>query len=113
MEALKNTAEDLFDHAGNLVDTYYKLTVIKATDKATTVASSGMIVLVSLVIGLLVLFFGGIGLAWWIGETMQNMKAGFFIVGGGFLLLLLIVGLTRKRIMFPFLRNMLIRKLYE
>ena len=29
-----------------------------------------------------ILLFLGLGAAWWIGEKLDNMKAGFFIVGG-------------------------------
>jgi uncharacterized membrane protein len=113
MDTIKSTAEDLFDHAGDLVETYYKLTVVKAADKASGIASSGLLALTACALGLIILFFAGIGLAWWIGESMNDMKMGFFIVGAAFLVLLLILILTRKQVFFPKLRNLLIRKMYE
>lgn len=113
MDSIKSTAEDIFEHTGDLVDTYYKLTVVKAADKASGIASSGLLALLACLLGLIILFFGGIGLAWWIGESMNDMKMGFFIVGGAFLVLLLFLLLTRKQVLFPKLRNLLIRKMYE
>ena len=113
MDNIKSTAEDIFDHAGDLAETYYKLTVVKATDKASGIASSGLLVLIACLLGLISLVFAGFGVSWWIGESMGDMKMGFFIVGGAFLLLLLFLMLTRKQVLFPRLRDLLIRKMYE
>lgn len=113
MDTIKSTAEDIFDHTGDLVETYYKLTIVKAADKASGIASSALLALAACILGLIILFFTGIGLAWWIGESMNDMKMGFFIVGGAFLVLLFVLMLTRKQVLFPKLRNALIRKMYE
>ncbi|KIC90874.1 phage holin family protein [Flavihumibacter sp. ZG627] len=113
MEAIKSTAEDLLDHAGNLLESYYKLTVVNATEKATKAASAGFVALAVAFFGLIIFFFLGIGLAWWIGETMQNMKAGFFIVGGAYALILMIFILLRKQMVFPMIRNTIIRNVYD
>jgi Putative Actinobacterial Holin-X, holin superfamily III len=113
MEALKATAENIIDHTRDLLDTYYKLTVVNATDKATKAATAGMSLLVIGSMALLILIFMGIGFAWWIGEYMDNMKAGFFIVGAAYFLLLMIFVLIRREVVFPAIRNNIIRKIYE
>jgi len=113
MEPQKVTTEDLFTQAGDIIDTYYKLTVVNATDKVTRAATSGMSVLVIGVAAFIIFIFMGLGFAWWIGEALDNMKAGFFITGGAYFLLLLIFLLLRKEIVFPIIRNNIIRKVYE
>jgi hypothetical protein len=44
---------------------------------------------------------------------MNNMKAGFFIVGGFYSILLLIILLTANTFLIPTLRNLIIKKTYE
>jgi hypothetical protein len=113
MEALKDTAEDIADHTGDLLGTYYKLFLINAADKGGTVVSVGVAAIVIMILGIIVMLFGGVGLAWWIGEGLQNMKAGFFITGGIFLFVLALCLALRKRFIFPLIRNAVISKLYE
>jgi hypothetical protein len=113
MEPQKVTTESLIDQAGDIFDTYCKLTVVNATDKVTRAATSGMSVMVVGAAALVILMFMGLGFAWWIGEYMNNMKAGFFIIGGAYFLLLLIFLLIRKELVFPIIRNNIIRKVYE
>jgi len=76
MDELKNTAEEIADHTGELIDTYYRLFVVNATDKGSKVASIGITAIVMGLISFTALLFAGVGLAIWIGEYMQNMKAG-------------------------------------
>jgi len=60
-----------------------------------------------------VLLFTGLGSAWWLGEYLQDMKAGFFIIGGLYTLILAILLLTLKRVWLPLVRNIIIRKIYD
>ncbi|WP_290708798.1 phage holin family protein [Flavihumibacter sp. CACIAM 22H1] len=113
MDTLKSKAADLLEHGGELLDTYYRLTVVNATDKVAKASSVSVVALAAALFGLIVLFFAGIGMAWWIGEAMNNMKAGFFIVGGFFLLLLLALLLFRKSLLVPMIRNQIIQSIYD
>ncbi len=113
METIKNATEDLIDHTGDLLESYYKLAVVKATDKATKVASTGAAALAIGFFGLIILLFLGVGLAWWIGETMQDIKMGFFIIGGAYLVVLLLLIVLRKQLVFPLIRNSIIRNVYD
>jgi len=113
MDDLKNTAEEIVDHTGDLIDTYYRLFVVNATDKGSKIASVGLTAIVMGVLSFTALLFAGIGLAIWIGDSMQNMKAGFFLAAAGFMLLLCLFAAIRKKVLSPIIRNTIIRKLYE
>jgi hypothetical protein len=113
MDTLKSKAADLLEHGGELLDTYYRLTVVNATEKVAKASSVSVVALAAAIFGLIVVFFAGIGLAWWIGESMNNMKAGFFIVGGFFLLVLIALLVFRKSLLVPMIRNQIIQSIYD
>ena len=113
MDALKSKVADLLEQGSELLDTYYRLTVVNATEKVAKASSVSVVAMAAAIFGLIVIFFGGIGLAWWIGESMDNMKAGFFIVGGIFLLLLAALLLFRKSLLVPLIRNQIIQAIYD
>jgi hypothetical protein len=112
-EDLKEKAEDLTSHLGDYLDTFYRLTVLNVTQKATNIASAVMSTIVVCTLGLFVLFFTGFGMAWWLGDVLKSRAGGFLIVAGFFLLVVLGIILFRKKIIFPWLRNQIIRKIYE
>ncbi|MEJ7646334.1 MAG: hypothetical protein WKF87_17185 [Chryseolinea sp.] len=105
--------DGVFDAAGDLLETYRNLTKIRIIEHASLGASVGIFGLLSLVVTVLLLLFASLGAAWWIGDTMDNMKAGFFIVGGFYALLLLLFVLMANSVIIPNLRNIIIRKIYE
>jgi len=113
MEALKQSAEKLTDSISNYAETYYKLTVLKAADKATGIASNSLTAAVTLLVGLFTLFFLSMALAFWLGDLLDSYAAGFLIVGLFFAACIASVILLRKRIVFPFIRNKIIRNLYD
>jgi len=112
-EDIKNNAESLTKNIFDYADTYYKLTVIKATDKATGIAAGAFAAFSVLFLGIFVILFLGISLAIWLGELVNNQALGYLIVAGFFLLMILILVIMRKKIIFPMIRNIIIKKLYE
>jgi Putative Actinobacterial Holin-X, holin superfamily III len=112
-EQLKEKAEDLTEHLGDLAETSYKLAIINLTQKATNAASQGLTIIVLCTLGMFILFFGGFGLAWWLGDVIDSRAGGFAIVAGFFLLLTLCILAVRKKIVFPYIRNLIIRKVYD
>jgi hypothetical protein len=112
-EGLHDKAKDLISHAGDYLETFYRLSILKFTQKATNVASSMIAAIAVCTLGVLVVLFGSFGLAWWLGDVIESRAGGFFIVAGFYLLVLLCIVLMRKKIVFPYLRNMIIRKFYE
>ncbi|HMF70504.1 MAG TPA: phage holin family protein [Flavitalea sp.] len=113
MVELKDKADELIEHAGDYVETYYKLGLLKLTEKSTTAGSA---IIASLLVAVLVIFFLlflGMGLSWWIGNLLNSIVAGYFIVAGLYLVITICVVMMRKKIIDPFLRNFLVRKIYE
>jgi ABC-type multidrug transport system fused ATPase/permease subunit len=115
MEAqnLKEDAKDILNHAGDYAETFYKLNLLRLTKKVSDVASvvvnSVLIFFISLCILLFISFAG----AWWLGDIVQNRALGFLIIAGFHLLIILVLVLMRKKVISPFIRNTLIRKIYE
>ena len=113
MNDLKEKTADLADHVEDLATTFYKLTVVKLTQKVTNVASNLLLILSIAFFGFLIILFGGIALAFWVGDLVGNRAGGFLITAGFFLLVLLIIAAIRKKVVFPYIRNLIIRKIYD
>jgi uncharacterized YccA/Bax inhibitor family protein len=106
-------AKTLTDDVSELFDLYYKLGVITVTEKASSAISASITVMVILFLLMFTLLFGGLGLGWFLGERLNSMLAGYGIVSGIFISLIIIVLAARKTLLFPFIRNIIIRKVYE
>ena len=113
VDDLKEKTADLADHVEDLANTFYRLTVINITQKATHVASGLLITILMTVFGFCALVFSGIALSWWLGDLLHNRTYGFLLGAAFFLLLLVVLGMLRKKIVFPFIRNLIIRKIYD
>lgn len=113
MEEFKAKAENLTKSVGEYVDTYYKLTVLKATDKATGIAASSLAGLATFFLSIFVLFFSGMALAVWLGQILENQVLGYLLVALLYLILIIVMFALRKRIVFPVIRNLIVRKFYE
>ncbi|HUQ65933.1 MAG TPA: phage holin family protein [Flavitalea sp.] len=113
MEELKSKAGDLTDSISDYIQSYYKLTLLNAADKATTIGASTLASVTIIFLGIFVLFFGGIALAIWLGDLLDSPALGYLIVAGFFMLVIVIIVSMRKKIVFPMIRNSLINKLYE
>jgi hypothetical protein len=113
MDDLKEKTADLADHVEDLANTFYKLTVVNITQKTTNITSAIILTLLIGVLGFLILLFCGIALSWWLGDLIHSRTGGFLLGGGFFLLLLLMMAAMRKKIIFPFIRNLIIRKFYD
>lgn len=113
MEDLKTKAGDLTDSITEYIQTYYKLTLVNAADKATTIAASTLASVTVILLGFFVVLFGGIALALWLGSILESPALGFVIVAGFFLLVIIIIVMLKKRIVFPAIRDLIINKLYE
>jgi hypothetical protein len=112
-EDLKETVEDLASHVNDYLDTLYRLTLLKAVQKATNLASTVVAAIAVCTLGLIALFFVSFGAAWWLGDIIKSRAGGFMIMAGFYLLLLVCIILLRKKIVFPFIRNLVMGKIYE
>jgi hypothetical protein len=113
MEELKAKAENLTNHLGDLLNTYYELTVVTVAQKATRAAAGGFTFLVIVIFSLCALLFLGVGLAIWLGGLLNSPAAGYFIVAGSYILLVIIFYALRKKIILPFIRDLIVKKMYE
>jgi hypothetical protein len=113
MEEHKSSPEKLVEAVGNWIETYRNLLMVQAVEHASKNASVGIVGIMLLLALLFILLFAGLGSAWWVGEALENMKAGFFIVGAFFLTVLIILLALSKKFLIPAIRNLIIRKIYE
>ena len=113
MEEFKAKAENLTKSVGDYFDTYYKLTVVKAADKATGLAASSLTGLATFFLSIFVLFFSGLALGIWLGQILDNPVAGYLLVAVFYLILIILLIALRRKIVFPFIRNLIVRKFYE
>ena len=113
MEDLKEKTADLASHVEDFASTFYKLTLVKVTEKATNAVSFAVVVIAFSVLGIFGLLFLGIAFAWWLGDVVGSRPLGFVLGGAGFLLLFAIIAVLRKNIVFPFIRDLIIKKVYD
>lgn len=113
MEELKTKTRNLTEHVTDLLDSYYKLAAVTATEKATSIGSGILGGTIVFILGFFIMLFGGFALAWWLGDLVESRAAGFLLVCGFFLVLMIILFAIRKKIVFPYFRNMILRKFYE
>jgi hypothetical protein len=113
MEDLKEKTIDLAGHVEDIADTFYRLTVLNVTQKATNIASGTIVMIVMCAMGLFCLFFAGCALAWWLGNLVNSRVGGFLLTAAFFLIVTLVMGLFRKKTIFPFVRDIIIRKVYD
>ena len=113
MEDLKDKTEDLISHSGEYLDTFFKVSLLKVTKKTTDIASAAISLVVICVLGMLILFFGGIALGWWLGDLINSRIGGFLLVAAVYAIICVLIVSYRKKIVFPYIRNILIRKVYE
>ncbi|HET9430508.1 MAG TPA: phage holin family protein [Chitinophagaceae bacterium] len=109
---LSDKTKDLTDHLGDYAENFYRLAVLNLTQKATNIASAAVTLLTLCTLGMFVLLFGSIALAWWMGDLVQSRAGGFLIVAGFYLVIVVVIIAIRKNIIFPYFRNAIIRKLY-
>ena len=115
MEAqnLKEDAKDVLNHASDYAETFYKLNLVRLTKKVSVIGSGVVNFVLIFFIGLCVLLFISFAGAWWLGDVMENRALGFLLIAAFYLLLIFILLLMRKNIIAPFIRNTMIRKIYE
>jgi hypothetical protein len=113
MEELKEKTEDLVDHAEELAETFYRLSVVNVTLKASKLVSNAVVVILSCVLGFFILLFLGLALAWWLGTLIESRAGGFLLAAAFFLLIIVCINFFKKKTILPFLKNLIVRQLYD
>jgi hypothetical protein len=112
MEELKTKVSDLTEHAGDFLDTWYKLAVIKATKKGAKIATAAITLFVISAMVMCVLVFIGLGLAMWL-STMMSGALAYFITAAFYIILIACFWGFRKKLVFPLVKDFLVRKIYD
>lgn len=113
IEEIEETEEGIIDHVEAFSKTFLELAYTSATQKAVNVSSVILNTLLIYIASIFVLLFGAAGLAWWLGDLINSRAGGFFIIAGFFLIVTLLIILLRKKVLYPFIRNIIVRKIYE
>lgn len=107
MEGL-NKVEQILSNVKEYAETRFDLVAINTQDKVSDVLSSIASVVVVSILSLFIVFFGSVGVAWWIGQLAHNPSIGFFSVAGFYLLVTIIVYVNRdKWIKLPIINSLL------
>lgn len=112
MEDLKAKATTLTNHVEELVDTWYELARVNMAQAGSRALSRAIIFFIIGGLFLCILILLGIGLAL-TGKLLHNPAAGYFIVALLYIVLLIIVFVLRKKIVFPIIRDLIVRKIYD
>ncbi len=113
MQTTFDQLSDLVNKAKDIAETKAEIFKLKATHKISLTASSVITILAIAFVSVLVIIILSIGLAILIGNSMENMSAGFFIVGGFYLLVALLLVFFRKQLISTPLSNMIIDKMIQ
>jgi hypothetical protein len=112
-EQNEDAKEKWVDGTSNLIDLYKDLITVKIIEHTSLGASISIFGIIFLISAIFVLLFLSFGVAWWLGESMGNLKAGFMIVAGSHTVILIVLLLTARKTIIPGVRNLIIRKIYE
>ncbi len=113
MFEIKDKVENLMDNMDEIARNYYNLTMLKAVEKGSKLAST--LVISSLVAALLffAFLFAGIGAGFLLGRLLGSPVWGFFIIAGFLLLILFLILILKGRVLKPMIRNLFIKNLYD
>ena len=109
----RSKLEAFVEHAKDYAELRLELVKLEASAKISNVVSSIASAVVIGLLGLFVLLFASLGVAWWIGQANDNPSMGFFIVAGFYVLLAVVVYLMRNSIKLPIINGMLQTLHYE
>jgi hypothetical protein len=107
---VKDKIEDSLEHVGAYVQTRLDLLLLNVSDKLASSASTAVLLFVVWSLSSFVMIFLSLGLAWWIGQQLDNIPAGFFIVAGIYALLTVIIYVISKKVVRPALINKILKQ---
>src|SRR5215831_15261291 len=96
-EEIKEEAKDIVNHVGDFLETYYQLLTVRLAQKVVDITSSFINSIILAFLGLLFLSFLSLGMAWWLGNVIDNRAGGFFITAGIYLVIIFLLVVMRKK----------------
>lgn len=113
MNQEKMTTDNWMAVTSELLKSYRDWLSIRIAEYVSLNISITIIGTLALVLATVALLFIGLGFAWWMGEHFGNMKVGFFIMAGLYTFFLTIILLISRKTLLPYIRNHVIKKMYE
>ncbi|THU39335.1 hypothetical protein FAM09_12555 [Niastella caeni] len=111
--AIKEDTKDLLDNVTDYLDTYYRLITVTVAQKGINIASGAINAVILTILGLFSFGLISLGLGWWLGNLVNDRAVGFFLVAGLYIVIIVAIVIMRKKVILPFLRNVLTKKVYE
>jgi hypothetical protein len=109
---IKEKTGDIFDDLSHHLEARWNLGVLNAAEKTAEAVSSAASAIIIGAITLFVLFFLSLGVAWIIGQSLNNLAYGLFIVAGFYAIIGFIVYALRNTFIKIPVINALIHKFY-
>jgi len=113
MEEVKEDARDLLEHVGDYLESYYQLITVNVAQKGVNLASGIINAVILVILGLFAFGLISLGIGWWLGNLVNSRAGGFFLMAGIYIVIMAAVIVMRKKIILPFLRDLLTKKIYE
>jgi len=113
MDNLHTKATNLANNIQDIAQTYYDLACINLAQAGAKAVARATLFFIVTGLVLCIMLLAGIGLSLWVGTLLKNTAAGYFIVAFSYLVLVILLFLLRKQIVFPFIRNFVVRKIYD
>jgi uncharacterized membrane protein YqjE len=107
----QNKIEKLAGHIREYVETRVDLAIINIQDKVSDILSSIASVVILLILLIFVLFFTSVGVAWSIGQRVNDLSMGFYYVAGFYLLAGIVIYISREKLIRLPIINALIKKI--
>ena len=105
----RNIAELATDY----VETYIQLAIVNINQKTADISAAASFSMITGLICFFVLMFLGIAASFWVASLVHSNALGFLIVSGFYLLVFLFLFLTRKKLFYPFVKDLIIKGIYE
>jgi hypothetical protein len=106
---VKDKLEDSLEHIGAYVQTRTDLLLLNLSDKVAKSAATAAVVYVAWSLSGFVLLFLSLALAWWLGQSLDNMAAGFLIVAGIFVVITVVTYVVAKKVLRPTITNKIVK----
>jgi hypothetical protein len=113
MESTIEHIESLISKASELAETKAELWKLKTVGKVSETVSSLLSKIAIVILGGIALLILSLGAAFWIGEELDNIYYGFFIVGGFYALAGLLVYAFRNSLIKKPVSNLIIGKIVK
>ena len=107
----KDTLQALYEDAREYVEVKLELTYLNFQQKLSEIVSSLTVVFVIAILALVVFAFLSVGLALLIGQYLNSIYAGFFIIALFFLIVLVCIAVFSQRLIKEPLTDFIIRRL--